>query len=866
MGVVYRAFDPRLDRNVAIKLLRIGGPVESRARLLREAQAMARLSHPNVIAVHDAGILDEQVFIAMELIDGQTLGTWVSSRTRGWRETLAHFIQAGRGLAAAHAAGLVHRDFKPDNVLVDERGRVAVLDFGLARSADEEQPLDGAELAIDLSPTLSGAPLTRTGALLGTPAYMAPEQLRRESASQRTDQFSFCVALYRALYDEPPYGGENIDELSKNVLAGKLREPPRDSRVPGWLHAVIVRGLQVDPLARHPSMDAMLTALERDPWPVRRRRVVTAALVVLASVGGLGLWRAQRRQVQLCHGSDATLQRTWGDARRSALTAAFARTTVPYAADAARNASAMLDRYMDRWSALRVEACEATHVRGEQSAGLLDLRMGCLDERRENLQALVDLFIGADAALVGRAVSAVQSLPDLDVCQNNTALRSLVRLPGDPAIRARVADLQKQIAAAAALGEAGKYSDDVRAADPIVAQAEAIGYRPLEAKALYNAADAEALNGDSKAAERKFVEAALAADAGRDDLTAAQAWTQLVTLVGFEEARYDDGLVWARYAQARLERLGGDPRTEARLLIGIGAIYIEQGKPELALPAHERALALQEKALGPDSNEVSGTLLHLGYDHFARGELDLALAAYQRSLDIRAKTVGTAHPTYATTLINIGNVAYRRRDYAQAAADYQRALAIQERALGPDHPALAATLNNLSNVYSDAKDFDRAAAALKRAIAIDGHTRGFDHPTMAMPIDNLGDVYIEQGKAELALAQYRQALAILTKADGAENPALALPLGKIGEVYVRTGRPREAVPWLERALALLMAHPADPTNVAEAQYFLARAVEHDDAHRAHQLVRAARAAYATAGRQTDVAELDGWLKKHESGK
>src|SRR5262245_37690244 len=210
MGVVYAAYDPELDRRVALKLLHAGGSVEARKRLLREAQAMARLAHPNVIAVHDVGTWGDEVFVAMEFVEGPTLAERVRDEEPGWREVLDLYLQAGEGLAAAHVAGIVHRDFKPQNALVGRDGRVRVLDFGLARGTGalppreaEEGPDSGA------APGLLVTPLTRSGSRMGTPAYMSPEQFEGLPADELSDQFSFCVALYEALYGERPFGGGN---------------------------------------------------------------------------------------------------------------------------------------------------------------------------------------------------------------------------------------------------------------------------------------------------------------------------------------------------------------------------------------------------------------------------------------------------------------------------------------------------------------------------------------------------------------------------------------------------------------------------------------------------------------------------------
>ena len=285
MGVVYQGRDPTLGRPLAIKLIRPrAGGAEGRARFLREAQAMARLHHPNVVPVFDVGEADGQVYLVMPLLPGGTLATWLRAAPRPWREVVDRFAAAARGLAAAHAAGMIHRDFKPENVLVGEGGEVQVADFGLARLGAEEVALaaTGAAEAVDV---------TRAGTVLGTPVYMAPEQLRGGEVDRRADVFAFCVSLYEGLYGQRPFtvpdgarGQAALDELLARIEAGRIEPPPRDRDVPGWLHAIVVRGLAPAPADRWPTIDAVLAALERRR-PSRRDRWLAAASLALVGIG-----------------------------------------------------------------------------------------------------------------------------------------------------------------------------------------------------------------------------------------------------------------------------------------------------------------------------------------------------------------------------------------------------------------------------------------------------------------------------------------------------------------------------------------------------------------------------------------------------
>jgi serine/threonine protein kinase len=294
MSTVYRAYDPELDRQIALKLVTSWdeSDAEGPARLVREARAMAKITHPNVAAVYDVGLVDDGVYIAMELIEGPTLESWTRATARPWTEILRMYLLAGRGLAAAHEAGLVHRDFKPDNVMVGLDDRPRVLDFGLARPAatdDEDELLLPDETSVvmprsqpqpsswdaeisGLRPTLgpqtasiSGTfdlsiAVTRTGIVTGTPAYMAPEQHLGELGGPASDQFAFCVSLWEALYRQRPFGGESFFEVADAIVEGRLLQPPAYPRVPGWITNLLERGLAREPEQRHPSMRSLLAS------------------------------------------------------------------------------------------------------------------------------------------------------------------------------------------------------------------------------------------------------------------------------------------------------------------------------------------------------------------------------------------------------------------------------------------------------------------------------------------------------------------------------------------------------------------------------------------------------------------------------
>ena len=382
MGVVYGAYDPELDRKVALKLIKPGqGKDTARARLLREAKAIARLQHPNVVAVHDVGVFEDQVFLAMEFVAGGTIKSWLAERQRSWREIVDVFIAAGRGLAAAHAAGLVHRDFKPDNVLLDKEGRPRVVDFGIARQAgagDDELAGESGDVAEDGTATLrdsSGkhalATLTKTGTWVGTPAYMAPEQFLGERGDDKSDQFSFCVALYEALYGERPFAGDDMLSISVNVTTEQLRPLPKDRGVPTWVRRVIMRGLKVDAASRWDSMAALIRALEIDPASKLQRQLLIGGGIALVVATMIVAWQVvSRRRAQ----SERQIAAYLEDGRRAATTA---RTKAKEARDLRQQAFLAYD-------AMERDKGEALW---RQTRGLLPAIDGSLDQAERDLDA-----------------------------------------------------------------------------------------------------------------------------------------------------------------------------------------------------------------------------------------------------------------------------------------------------------------------------------------------------------------------------------------------------------------------------------------------------------------------------------------------
>ncbi len=556
MGRVVRAYDPKLQREVALKEVRREtlGPSGAR-RLVAEARAMAKLSHPNVVAVYDVEeVEDGEVVLVMEYVAGQTLGAWLRE-PRSWAEILRRFVPAGRGLAAAHAAGLLHRDFKPENVLVGADGRVRVTDFGLARELVPE-PTNEPDEPTREAP-LANMGLTAPGAIVGTLPYLAPERLTGAPADAASDQFAYCVSLWEALFGERPFAGQSVGELAFAMAAGSPRPPSSAPRVPGWLLAAIVRGLASYPTERWPSMHALLDALAVDP-AARRRRWLQAA----AGVGALGLAIAGVR--------------TWSFARAKHCNESAAREELVGAWDDTRRATAgpaaqRIDDYASAWAQMHVEACEATAVRGEQSTAVLELRMACLHRAKVELSAVSAVLAHAGA----RTDDVIAGLPPLGRCADVDALQADVDPPA-PEDAAAVEAIREHLARARASSRAGDH-DTARVA---LAEADAalatVSYEPVRTEIALARGLSFERAGDAPRAEQSLREALRLAARSRQATEMLDAATALVVVVGLHQQRFDEAL---RYADLALGLAEGDPEREARVRAGVAAVRQARGEP-----------------------------------------------------------------------------------------------------------------------------------------------------------------------------------------------------------------------------------------------------------------------------------------------
>jgi tetratricopeptide (TPR) repeat protein/predicted Ser/Thr protein kinase len=864
MGVVVAAYDPELDRKVALKLLRDPrGGADARARLLREAQALAQLAHPNVVAVHDVGTVDERVYVAMEFIAGETLQGWLDRAPRGWREVLRMALAAGDGLAAAHAAGLVHRDFKADNVMVGDDGRVRVMDFGLARAtlSGEATPVGAAQVPGGAL----GTALTRIGALMGTPRTMAPEQWEGRETDARTDQFAFCVTLWEALHGAPPFAGDTLYALCHAVTHGERRPPPPGSRAPAWLRHALDRGLSLAPDERWPTMAALLAALRDDPTRRRRWALAGASVALIAALGFAG-WRVDRGQrIAACEATATTIDEVWNPAARTSIMVGMKATGAAFAERSAEVTTARLDTLARGWSTARRDGCIAATVDQTLSAELVQRSEACLDELQAEIGALAEVLQRPDRQLVTISAEATANLREPATCLDPTRLGAPEAMSAAEREASRA--IRRNFARIASLIVAADYEAAQRLLDEARARADALGLPSLRARARALAGRLLSDRGDFAGSRAADEEAYLIAGRGRADELAADLATALAITIGIRLARHDEGLMWSRIGEMWLDRLevpdDDRRRSDVRLYRGLIAqsrgdlslaeeelraaqalrarlgddqdiaaasnlealaiVASDRGDYERAVLEGRRVLALREALLGPAHPHVASTRNNLAQSLLGLGALDEAEVELRRALAIREAALGPAHPSVGDSLTNLANLlADRRLDFPAAIAANRRALTIAEATYGPDHPNTATIHNNLGRVLMRAGELDDGELHLRRALELTEATFGADHHEVAFGLTGLGEIALLRGDFLGAQALHRRALAVREAGLGRDHPYVVYSLAGLGEALARAGA-AEALPILERALAL-GPRTGDPELLARIRVALADAL------------------------------------------
>lgn len=853
MGVVYQARDAELDREVALKLLvprnRPTLPPAAEQRLVREARAMARLNHPHVVEVFDvgrhAGRHGERVYIAMELVAGPTLHRWLRA-PRTWQDVLAVFMPAARALAAAHAADLVHRDFKPSNVIVGDDGRVRVLDFGLARAATDtisataaprpvpdgtQTPEEDHEAAHEADPperhadAPSLAPLservTEDGLLLGTPAYMSPEQHCGDPATPRSDQFAFCIALYEALYGRHPFAGDTPPATIQAKLHGHIVGPPRRSPVPSAVAAVVERGLQADPQDRWPTMADLVDALGRARGRTNRRALAVGATVVVALTGWLTFAPGHASVDPRCAGGPSALADVWNPERAASIEAAITGTGVGYASATASRVSAGVERWAADWTAAWGEACQRSEApEGEPTeSAALDRAMLCLQRDLHALDAHAERLETIDAGAVARSPSAVAELPDPERCLD--ADDGLDPPPED--IAPEVERLQVELAHAQSLRVFGKPVLAHERAQSVAERVDALGWPPLTGDAKEMLAMTLGDVGRQDEAEQAMLDAYFIAVETSDEVAAVARASMLVDQAARRPDGFDDAQKWYRRVTSVADESASDPvlRHLAFAHARMATALRRAGRYDEAIEHGRKGLALAEQVMGDEP----ATMLHFHVDLAGplvmRQHLDEGLALLERALQSAEDGLGPTHPFTGAVHSNYGDTLGRVGREAEAIEHLRQAVEIFEASHGPDSDRVAMAATNLGVALDRIGRTDDAVAHWERAKAI-LEANGTSTTMLASLENNLGRAWTNAGQLDEGRRSLQRALTRREADLGPEHPEVASVRINLAHNHRSAGALDDAAQELERALSLLrVAHGEDGQPLATPLRMLA---------------------------------------------
>ncbi|MDP3231231.1 MAG: tetratricopeptide repeat protein [Myxococcales bacterium] len=793
MGQVYAAYDPVLDRKVAIKLLHpLTEGAAAQERLLREAKSLARVAHPNLVGVHDAGAFQDSVFIAMEFVEGQTLREWLKGAP-SQPQVLDAFLQAGRGLAAAHAAGLVHRDFKPENVLVGKDGRVRVSDFGLARDVgDAERPAE--VLPVDARELETPRLHTATGALVGTPAYMAPEQLAGQRADGRADQFSFAVALAEALSGQRPF--------ARNT--GAVVKAGFKPVGPAAVQQALTRALSAEPSNRFGSLDELLAVIQPSP-PGRWPAFIGVALSVALAIG---LVVGLRRPDALCTSGPARVAAVWPESRKTSLSAHFASLDGTPLFEAAKRG---LDAYGADWATMHREACEATRVKGAQSDQLLTARMACLDRRLVEVEGVLGVLATTDATSLARASDTVNALTPLSVCANASTLLAPTPRAEQPEVVERVSRIEQDLARAQALNEAGRFKEGLPIATTAALEAHTVGWAPLEAEALLTLGLLTQGDGALTKAEPVLRDAwarALVAKSDRNAVIAAVSLSFLFNELG----RMKEAQEWVWQAGTVLERVGDDFDLESRVANQEGHLLGTTGDYRGAEARYRRAWELRKANQGEAHPKTVLMRANMGASAGGQGHYEEAVAVLKDVAVQLEKLLGRTHYKVGQAHYGVAEQLMALHRAQEAYDEVAGILPDQEKALGAMNPHVGRLVMVQASAATELKRYDEALTLGRRALAI------FEASKVALMVGvttrTMGATQCAAGRPDEALSSFKTARAHFVELFAADHEEVLVTNEVEGACLLDSNRAAQALPLFEATLAVRekQAGPDDPWN------------------------------------------------------
>lgn len=889
-GIVYSARDPELERLVAIKLL-AGSDAktsEQRAMLTQEAQAMAKVRHENVVIIYEVGVLDEQVYLVMELVDGMPLGKWLEG-SHTPLETISKFMQAGAGLAAAHAVGIVHRDFKPANVFVGHDGGVRVGDFGLARME------------------VGGDEASRSE-VVGTPAYMPPEQFEGKPGTAKSDQYSFCASLYEALVGHRPHQHGSLPALREAVLSGAAIAREADV-LDGHCFSVLRQGLSTRPQDRFSSMLALLAELARDPAAERRKRRIFGATGVVGAgaIGALAIVALQKpNPAPLCRSIDRHLSGVWDNGIKKRASELYASFGV--GGTGAQSSFALvrqrLDSYSERWVAMRQTVCEATQIRGEQSEAVMQLQMDCLDRRLSELRELTLVVLQADdATILDRVVGAANELTSITVCDEVDRLSEQFPVPEGAEQRRHVLAVSDRLDRANVLYKTGQYRRAQAILARLVSESKATGYLPIEAETLYLLGVIQHNLDLPIEAEGNLREAIQIGARAKHDLLVQKSWMELLQVVGLGLGHADDALALRTTVEAAMARTGDRPTDQVLFLNVLGRIASRSGDIQKARTLHEEALKVAVREFGEGSLAAGQTREVLGEAFFRLGDYVRAKEHLELALAALTKNLGAKHPDVGNVLKDLASNAAAHGDNQAAEVLYTQALALMERAVGPSHRTVAVVLAGLADVQGRMEKYDLATGNLLAALEVYKNSPEENDPDIAPVLNGLAILLLHQHKRREALPYLLEALSALESEWPEGHPSIAQVETNIGLLHGGLGDDQQAQRHCSRALALTrpavskesqsllgilnclatsalkleeyanarelfeearVVGASHPVLLAELEFGLAQTFIHTDGNRreAKRLATKSRAVFASGGHRMEdsVKEVDAWLR------
>ncbi|MEM9453372.1 MAG: tetratricopeptide repeat-containing protein kinase family protein [Myxococcota bacterium] len=703
-------------------------------------------------------------------------------------------------------------------------------------------------------------PLTSPGTILGTLVYISPEQLDGRPVDARADQFSFCVALYEALYGERPYPGETFDDVSYAYAWGELRPPPQGTRVPRRLRRVLQRGLAVEPHRRWPSMQALLDELRRLVAPKTRRWLALGLVGGMTSVGVGLMWNAAGL---LCDGSRAQLEDAWGEARKREIEQSFQAVGRPYVAGVWERVEPRLDEYADAWAAEYQEACEATSVRKEQSTEVMDLRMGCLHRAKVELAAATRVLANADEEVVRNAYGLLGGLRSLSRCSELEALRAEVEPPRPEEVEI-IEHLRALLAEAKAERGAGRYARaEVRMEEAAQRLAE-VEYVPLHTEeALERGLLLEKL-GRYAESEMALKQVLSLAPSSRQWAEMQRAASTLMIVVGLRLGRLMEGLQHRELAEGLAL---GRPLAQADASSNLAAVFRVMGRLEEAEVEIQRAIEIREQALGPRHQDMLASYTVLGSILYVRGSYAELEDLARRAISIAEEVLGADHPDNVYLFNLLSGALFAQHELEKAQVEIQRALEIAESAFG-NHELVATLHDNLGNVLQERGKYRLAEIEQRKGLAMRVELLGSKHIAVAESRNNLGVTLVARRKYNEAEQQYQRAIALRKELLGVDHAFVATSQCNLAELLRIQGRTEAALELAEQCWSRNQMEDIPTEDRASTAFLLARLLASERASRARARMLAQRAhdIYVGLGEPFDaeLSEVRNWLNKHRS--